>query len=154
MAGPRHPAYALRVDEKPDKPVKITLIEPEPGEVVWILKLLESCSLTAEVADAMASEHPDLDGADIIMIGLEGVGAPETELLTRLKGRFPRVPLIVLAGTDAAAWSGEAVRLGAQHVLDKAGLTSEKLSSTLRYHALYASGKRPAPAGLTGPDNR
>lgn len=142
---------------KPAESIKITLIEPEASEVAWARKMVESCSLSAELADAMSSERPDFEGADIIMVGLQGVGAPETELLTQLKSRFPLTPVIVLAGADAAAWSGAAVRLGAQHVLDKSSLTPEKLSSALRYYAHYASGKLAAPparsANLTGPDN-
>lgn len=122
---------------KPEGSIKISLIEPEATEVAWTRKLVESCSVSAELADAMKAERPDFDGADIIMVGLTGVGAPETELLSKLKARFPRTPLIVLAGGDAAAWSGEAVRLGAQHVLDKSALTPEKLASTLRYYAHY-----------------
>lgn len=122
---------------KPEASIKISLIEPDASEVAWTRKLVESCSLSAELADAMSAEEPDFNGADIIMIGLQNLSGPATELLAKLKARFPLTPLIVLAGTDAADWSGAAVRLGAQHVLDKSSLTPEKLSSTLRYYAHY-----------------
>ena len=97
---------------KPYKSIKIVLIEPEASDVAWTRKLVESGSVSAELDDAMTADKPEFDAADVILVGLRGVGAPETELLTKLKARFPLIPLIVLAGGDAAAWSGDAVRSG------------------------------------------
>ncbi len=58
---------------------------------------------------------------------------------------YPLIPLIVLADSDNASWTGEALSLGAQHVLDKSRQTPEKLASTIRYYVRY--GRRPGPLG-------
>lgn len=130
-------AYAIGMNAMNDGSLKIALIEPEAGDVVWISEMVRAGDAPAEVVDAIAAEHPDIADAEIILIGLQQLGAVEAEALTKLHAGFPRIPLIVLAGPDVAARAGEAVGLGAQHVLAKSGLTSAKLSSMLRYYSHY-----------------
>lgn len=127
----------MRMDAKPDAPLKIALIEPEARDVGWISQMVAACEAPADLVDEIAQERPDLSEARIILIGLERLGSLEAEALTKLHAGFPRIPMIVLAGPDAAARAGEAVSLGAQHVLAKSGLTPAKLSSTLRYYSRY-----------------
>lgn len=135
------------MSENPEGAVKIALIEPEAGDAARLKELIAAGSVPAEVADAMADESPHLADAEIILIGLDRLGATEKELLSRLHAGFPKTPLIVLAGAQAAASSGEAVRLGAQHVLLKSQLTPDKLASTLRFYVHYIQGRaRPARA--------
>ena len=125
--------------------VKIALIEPEPADAAWIEGLVRLGSIPADVADVMASDHPDLANAEIILMGLESLGAPEREALSKVHAGFPGIPLVVLAGADSTSWAAEAVRMGAQHVLFKSELTSGKLSSALRYYAYYgAQAAQPA----------
>lgn len=135
----------MRMNAPHEESVKIALIEPEPRHAVWIEELLLLAGVPAEVADVMACERPDIADAEIILIGLESLGALEREALTRLHAGFPQIPLVVLAGSDASSWAGEAVRLGAQHVLIKDELTSNKLASTIRYYAYYVVDRK----GLT-----
>ncbi|MDD5303288.1 MAG: hypothetical protein PHS14_09285 [Elusimicrobia bacterium] len=122
-----------------DGSVKIALIEAEPRDVAWIEELVTMGSVPADVADVMASERPDIDGSDIILLGLRSLGDLEREALARLHAGFPRIPLVVLAGEDGSSWAGEAVRLGAQHVFFKSQLTPDKLSSMIRYYAYYCA---------------
>ena len=121
----------------PEGLVEIALIEPDAGDAARIRDLVLAGSLPSRVADAMAEDQPDLGRAEIILIGLQGLGAAEKALLARLHAEFPRTPLVVLAGADASAWVDEAVSLGAFLVLLKSQLTTAKLSSTLRYCACY-----------------
>lgn len=129
--------------------VKIALIESDARAVSWIEELVLMGSVPADVADVMAAECPDLGNAEIILIGLQRLGGPEREALARLHAEFPRTPLVILAGADASTWAGEAVRLGAQHVLSKSELTPDKLSSALRYYAYYCAPPAGPAATLT-----
>ena len=138
------------MSENPEGAIKIALIEPDAKDSDRITDLMKMGSVPAEVADAMASANPDLAEAEIILLGLQSLDATGKELLVRLHAGFPKTPLVILAGADAATWASEAVRLGAQHVLPKNQLTPEKLSSTLRYYVHYTQGrKRSAPAPLS-----
>lgn len=125
------------MNNKHDGSVKVALIEPAASEVAWIAAMVQTGSVPADVADVMTHEHPDMTDAEIILIGLESMGATEQYALKRLRAGFPNTPLVVLAGPEAAASSWEALRLGAQLVLSKTSLTSEKLSSALRYYTHY-----------------
>lgn len=120
-----------------DASIKIALIEPEAGDAAWISELVREGDSPADVTDEIAAESPDIADARIILLGLEQLGSVEMEALTKLHAGFPRTPLIVLAGPGLAARAGEAVSLGAQHVLLKSELTSAKLSSALRYYTHY-----------------
>ncbi|MEQ1919397.1 MAG: hypothetical protein ABL955_09370 [Elusimicrobiota bacterium] len=135
------------MSENPEGAIKIALIEPDAKDSARIKELVKTGSVPAEVADAMTSASPDLAKAEIILLSLHRLDATGKELLARLHAGFPETPLVVLSGSDAAAWASEAVRLGAQHVLPKSELTPEKISSTLRYYVHYTQGrKRPVAA--------
>lgn len=127
------------MDAPPDDKIRVALIEPEPRVAQRIKELVSAGSLPVVVSDAISAERPELERADIFLISLGGLDAPERETVARMHAGFPRTPLIVL-GLGASVWAGEALRLGAQHVLEKQGLTAEKLSSTIRYYARYARG--------------
>lgn len=118
--------------------VKIALFEPEPNDAVWIEWLLFMAGVSTDVARVdwpAAGKQADIGDAAIILIGLQRLGAPERAALMRLRAGYPRIPLVILAGSDASSWVGEAVRLGALHVLHKSQLTPEALSSTIRHCA-------------------
>lgn len=121
--------------------IKISLIEPQAGDVSWISELARSGDADVNLTDEIASERTDIGDAEIILLGLEELGSVEIEALTKLHAGFPGTPLIVLAGPAVAARAGEAVGLGAQHVLVKSELTPEKLSSALRFFLRYAPGE-------------
>lgn len=134
-------AYAMGMSAPPDDPIRVALIEPEAADAAWITELARSADAPARIVDEIAAERPDLEGAGIILLGLQRLGEVEVEALTRIHAGFPRTPLVVLAGPDVAARSGEAVGLGAQHVAAKKELTPEKLSSLIRYYTAYARAK-------------
>lgn len=121
--------------------IKISLIEPRAADVGWISELARAGEAPVSVTDEIASERADIGDAEIILLGLEELGSVEIEALTKIHAGFPRTPLIVLAGPAVAARAGEAVSLGAQHVLVKSELTPEKLSSALRFFLRYAHGE-------------
>ncbi len=136
--------YPVRVPPADEK-IRIALIQPEAAEVARIKDLVKAGSLSVDLADVIASERPDLGGAQIILVGVGRLEAPERETLERVHAGYPHIPMIVLADGDGADWTGEALSLGAQHVLDKSRQTPEKLSSTIRYYVRY--GRRAGPLG-------
>lgn len=127
----------MRMNTRHDGSIKIALVEPAPCEVVWVENLVKTGGLPADVIDEIASEHPDMKDAEIILLGLERLDETERYALARLHAGFPHTPLVVLAGPDAAAHSREALRLGAQLVLAKDHLTAERLSSALRFYTHF-----------------
>ena len=138
-------AYNWPMNENPEGAIKIALIEPDANDSKRIKEMLTTGTVPSQVTDALLSVSPDLADAEIILLGVQSLGATEKELLLRLHVGFPKTPLILLAGPGSAAWASEAVRLGAQHVLAKSELTPEKFSSTLRYYVHYIQDrKRPA----------
>lgn len=130
----------------PEGSIRIALIEAAPEDVARVRELVRTGGIPAEVADAMAAEHPDLESAAIILLGLDSLEEPERDALARLHAGFPGTPIIVLAGPGAAPRGGEAVSLGAQYVLPKSELTAAKLTSLIRYYAGYAGGHAPTSA--------
>lgn len=134
-------AYAIGMNATNAGSIKISLIEPQAGDVSWISELARAGDAAVNVTDEIASERTDIADAEIILLGLEELGSVEIEALTKLHAGFPLTPLIVLAGPAVAARAGEAVGLGAQHVLVKSELTQEKLSSVLRFFLRYATGE-------------
>lgn len=134
-------AYAIGMNATNAGSIKISLIEPQAGDVGWISELARAGDAPVSVTDEIASERTDIGDAEIILLGLEELGSVEIEALTKIHAGFPRTPLIVLAGPAVAARAGEAVGFGAQHVLVKSELTPEKLSSALRYFLRYAPGE-------------
>jgi DNA-binding NarL/FixJ family response regulator len=133
----------------PSGAIKIALIEPEPRHTVWIDELIRLGGVPA------ARTTPN--EADVILLGLETFGCSEMDFVESLHAIFPETPIVILSGTDSRLWTGEAVRLGAQHVLEKDDLTSDKLASAIRFYACYV-GERPGEAVAwpkpTGPLSR
>jgi DNA-binding NarL/FixJ family response regulator len=118
--------------------VRIALIETEEDDAAWVQAMLETAGVATDVKRAAwptPFDRTDIGAADLILIGIEHLDAPEREALNLLHAWYPRVPLVVLAGADAFAWAGQAVRLGALHLLLKSRLTPQALSSTVRYCA-------------------
>lgn len=117
--------------------VKIALLERETDDAVWIEWLLFMAGVSSEVS-RVDWARPEIGDAQLILIGLQSLDAPEKKALARLHARFPSVPVVILAGADASSWVGDAVQLGAMHLLYKNQLTPEALSSTIRYCAQNA----------------
>jgi DNA-binding NarL/FixJ family response regulator len=113
---------------RPEGAIKIALIEPEPAHSAFIDELIRR--------GGVPSERTSASKADIIILGLETLGESEIDFIGSLHAMFADTPIVILSGTDARLWTGEAVRLGARHVLAKDDLTSDKLASAI--HACCA----------------
>jgi len=106
---------------------KIALIEPEPLHTAWIDELIGRGGVsTARTAP---------NEADLILLGLETFGESEMDFVESLHAIFPSTSIVILSGTDSRLWMGEAVRLGAEHVLEKDDLTADTLASAIRLYA-------------------
>jgi DNA-binding NarL/FixJ family response regulator len=126
------------MSQTPEVVIKIALIEPEPRHTAWIEELIRLGGVPA------ARTSPN--EADIILLGLETLGCAEMDFIESLHAIFAHTPIVILSGTDARLWAGEAVRLGAQHVLEKDDLTSDKLASAIRFYACYVGDRAGAEA--------
>lgn len=123
------------MDVPSEEKIRIALVETPAYEATRIGELVSAGSLSTVVSE--------LADAAIILLGLGRLDAPEKEALARVRAGFPHTPVIVLAGTEDTSWTGEALSLGVQHVLDKGRQTPEKLASTIRYYVRY--GRRLGP---------
>ena len=125
------------MSEQPKGLIEIALIEPAQNEAARIEELVTKGSIPSRVTNLMACENPDLSCGEMFLVGFHDLGVVEKELLTRLHNDFPQTPLVVLADNDPSAWAYEAMRLGANLVLQKNDLTPSKLSSSIRYFIHY-----------------
>lgn len=124
----------MRTNTRRAGAVKIALIEPKKDDAVWLEWLLYMAGVSTDVA-RVDWARPEIGDAQLILLGLERLDEQERKILSRLHALYPRVPLVILAGASAAARAGDAVRLGALHMLRKSALTPAALTSTIRHCA-------------------
>jgi signal transduction histidine kinase len=118
--------------------VHIYLVENNPEDARLIMEILrESILITyrVEVVDslqhlmsAVAVTRPDAILLDLCLPDAHG-----PEMVSRVTGSCPEVPVVVLAGGRDEEMGGEAVAKGAQESLTKGNMDSQLLDRTLRY---------------------
>ena len=121
-----------------NRPIKILLIEDNPGDVRLIQEMLAD-----EKGDFFTVEcHDRLSGAlhrltenrvDVVLLDL---GLPDSQGLdtyARVHAQFPRLPIIVLSGLHDENIAVRAVRKGAQDYLVKGQIDGKLLVRSMRY---------------------
>ena len=121
-----------------EKEIKILLIEDNPGDRLLIQKMLVGkidSRFVLECAQDLSEAFECLDRTRFDII-LSDLGLPDSfglETFTKVNERAPRVPIVVLSGTDDETLALEAVQHGAQDYLVKANVNSDLLRRALRY---------------------
>ena len=119
-------------------PVRILLIEDNPGDARLIRELLREAGKSAfelECADLLSKGLERLAGGGIDVVLLD-LGLPDSqglETLARCQERAPDLPTVILTGLDDETVAVEAVQQGAQDYLVKGQITSDSLSRAVRY---------------------
>ena len=119
-------------------PVKVLLIEDNPGDARLILELLSAgnvADFALERVDRLqaALERLQEGGVDVVLLDL---GLPDCEGLDtfrRAQQSAPEVPIIVISGLADERVALEAVRSGAQDYLVKGRIEGPKLARAIRY---------------------
>ncbi len=126
--------------ERTDNPVKVLIIEDNPGDVRMIREmLLGSAGLPFELvcADNLSAGLKQLVEEDVDVVLLD-LGLPDSrgiDTLTRLRDQVPEVPIVVLTGFDDMSVAVGAMRGGAENYLVKGQADGDSLSRSL-YHAI------------------
>ncbi len=113
----------LIVDDHPIFRAGVTqLINQEPDLIVC--GEAESC---AEALEAIAAGKPDIAVVDIALKGRDGI-----ELTKELKGRYPKLPVLVLSMHDESLYAERALRAGARGYIMKQETTDKVLVAIRR----------------------
>ncbi len=116
----------------------ILLVEDNPADVLILQELLEEVEdfdFTLKNVSRMAECLEEL-GKDVYDAVLLDLGLPDSQgeqTCTRLKKRFPDVPVLVLTGLDDEEASTRALRMGAQDFLRKNQFDATLLGRCIRY---------------------
>ncbi|UCG43474.1 MAG: sigma-54-dependent Fis family transcriptional regulator [candidate division WOR-3 bacterium] len=122
----------------PDRPVRLLLVEDNPGDADLVLEMLDEAApggFTVDQAARLAQ------GVEILSQGktdltLTDLGLPDSSGLDTFHALLtaaPDVPVVVLTGSDNPETGLAAVRSGAQDYLVKGRLDAPLLVRTLRY---------------------
>lgn len=119
------------------KDIKIFLVEDEPVSAGITLRMLRGAGLGAAVSTASTLEEAIaailLDGEEVVLLDL---GLPDSQGLETVKnfcGRFPRLAVVVMTGTDDENLGLEALKHGAQDYLVKGQFDDRELKRVIRY---------------------
>lgn len=115
----------------------ILLVEDEPVSAGITRRMLRDAGLAGNVSSAgtLADGLAALEGggADVALLDM---GLPDSAGMATVKavcGRFPRLPVIVMTGTDDEAVGLEALQHGAQDYLVKGQFDDRELKRVIRY---------------------
>jgi signal transduction histidine kinase len=121
-----------------NKPIKIVLIEDNPGDALLIKEMLteaKSAPFLLEWRDRLNAGLQWLteNGADVVLLDL---GLPDSQgfdTYAKIYAQFPEVPIVVLSGLHDESVAVGAVRDGAQDYLIKGQIDGKLLFRSMRY---------------------
>lgn len=128
------------------EPIKVLLVEDNPGDVRLIREMLKEANTTlAALEDApsllAAVERLAKGGIDAVLLDL---GLPDSQGIStfvKLHHQFPRIPIVVLTGLTDEELGLHAVREGAQDYLIKGKVDSQWLWRAILYAVERVQGK-------------
>ncbi|MFQ5858400.1 MAG: response regulator [Anaerolineae bacterium] len=121
-----------------DTPIKILLVEDNPGDARLIREMLaeaRDAPFHLEWADRLVSglELLTVDGTDAVLLDLSLPESQGLDTFLTVRSHAPEAPIIVLTGLGDEALALEAVRKGAQDYLVKGEVDGRLLIRSLRY---------------------
>lgn len=134
--------------------IKVLVIEDDEEEFILVNELLKGTDSDFEMkwANTLAkgltflSEHP----IDLVLLDLVLPDSRGLETFTRLRSRYPNVPIVILSGHDDEKFALEAVRSGAHDFLVKGHVDGRRLSRVLKF-ALERQERHEDPTNLKDP---
>ena len=120
-----------------DPPVRILLVEDNPGDARLIRETLRDASLRFELAHAArldeALEAVHARALDVVLLDLSLPDAHGMETVERMLAAAPALPIIVLTGLADETVAVHAVQAGAQDYLVKGTVDGDTLARAIRY---------------------
>jgi PAS domain S-box-containing protein len=121
-----------------DKPIKILLIEDNPGDARLIqemVKEVDSGQFELQQEDRLSSglDHIAKRSVDVVLLDL---GLPDSQglsTLIKILSQAQKIPIVVLTGLDDEITGVKAIQNGAQDYLVKGHLESRLLLRSIRY---------------------
>jgi len=122
----------------PTKPIKILLVEDNPGDARLIKETLsEAAAGQFEFACTerldLALEHVAQHEFDVVLLDLTLPDSSGLQTFERMHAQAPTIPTIVLTGLDVETLGIEAVQKGAQDYLIKGQVDTPLLARSVRY---------------------
>jgi PAS domain S-box-containing protein len=118
-------------------PVKILLVEDNPGDVMLLREMLRreelnfemfSCAALKEAAESLSTGNYDILLLDLLLPDSTGI-----DTLISIKKYSGEIPIIVLTGTNDYHTGARAISEGAQDYLVKEGVDGKVLIRSIRY---------------------
>ncbi|MGO9954134.1 MAG: PAS domain S-box protein [Dissulfurispiraceae bacterium] len=121
-----------------DKPIRILLIEDNPGDARLIREMLneaKSAPLLLQWSDQLSLGLQKLaeDGADVVLLDLGLPDSQGLETYAKVQSQFPAMPIVVLSGLHDESVAVNAVRAGAQDYLVKGQIDGKLLNRAVMY---------------------
>ncbi len=129
----------LNTSSKPDRPLRILLVEDNPADVILLTELLAGAPVRLEIEPVgrldEAVRRITANGIDVI---LSDLSLPDSQGLRtfqeiRRVSHPARIPILVLSGLDDEAIALRTVELGAQDYLVKGQVDQSLILRSIRY---------------------
>src|SRR5262245_31402485 len=122
----------------PSSPIRILLVEDDPGDAELLLETLAEGSTPTFHVDRVerlqtALERLGRDSIDVVLLDLSLPDSRGLETFTKLRAQVPSLPIVILTGFDDDSFAIEAVSKGAQDYLIKGRVDRADLVRTIRY---------------------
>ena len=122
----------------PTKPIRILLVEDNPGDARLIKETLSDAAaghfeLICTERLEVALEHVGQHEFDVILLDLSLPDSSGLHTFERMHAQAPMIPTIVLTGIDVETLGTEAVQKGAQDYLVKGQVDTPLLVRSVRY---------------------
>jgi len=123
---------------KPEPPVKVLLVEDNPGDARLTIEALKDVGAhrfavthVERLADAQTRLRDE--PFDVVLLDLSLPDAKGLSTVRRVEGADPSIPIVVLSGFDNETLALEAVQAGAQDYLVKGESSGETIARAIRY---------------------
>jgi PAS domain S-box-containing protein len=122
----------------PDMPKRLLLIEDDAEDVLLLQKMLnarpgEKFALTHLGSMSEAVNHLAANAVDMILLDLSLPDMRGLQAVRQLHTAAPRIPLMVITGSDDEVLADEALQEGAQDFLVKGRIEAPRLIRAIRY---------------------
>jgi PAS domain S-box-containing protein len=135
------PVFSLSTSEgqaSSSIPIRVLLIEDNPGDACLILQMLQEGGVgrfMTDRADRLSSGLGTLSAQipDVVLLDLNLPDSRGITTFSKVHARFPEVPIVVLTGLSDGDVGMQAVHAGAQDYLVKGVISGSVLARVLRY---------------------
>jgi len=119
------------------KPVRVLLVEDNPGDAVLVRRALAffGSRFVTQHVESLAQALPVVEGhkVDVVLLDLSLPDSQGIETVARVASSAPWMPIIILTGYDDESFALKAVEAGAQDYLVKGQADGELLKRSIGY---------------------